>query len=394
MNTLVASENDIQWSAYIGIFLGLFCGYLSLASVIPVLPDYVRERFAANDILVGLTVMATALTAVFARPLAGGIADRAGYKQVMQTGAVLLAIAGLLYTLEPNLPGLILSRCLGGIGEAALFTAGAAWAVSLSPANRKGQVIGLYGVSMWGGISAGATLGALLMQRGYQDVWWFSAALPVLGLLSISLVPAPAARQETSKGYRYRLLVKPAVLPGLGLALAAGGYAVLAAFGVLHLKARGIESGVAVLSVFSAVYAGTRIFIGNFPDRFGPRIVAMWSGAGEAVGLLIIAFAPSLPIALIGGVVMGVGFSLLHPSLALMVVNRTDRAEQGAALGAYTSFWDLGLGVWGPAMGVVSTALGLTTAFIFGAVAALLAVGAALLVDLNSPNTAAFASNR
>jgi predicted MFS family arabinose efflux permease len=120
----------------------------------------------------------------------------------------------------------------------------------------------------------------------------------------------------------------------------------------------------------------------------------MWSGAGEAVGLLIIAFAPSLPIALIGGVVMGVGFSLLHPSLALMVVNRTDRAEQGAALGAYTSFWDLGLGVWGPAMGVVSTALGLTTAFIFGAVAALLAVGAALLVDLNSPNTAAFASNR
>ncbi len=48
-------------------------------------------------------------------------------------------------------------------------------------------------------------------------------------------------------------------------------------------------------------------------------------------------------VAVLGSVIMGVGFSLLHPSLALMVMNRTEPAQQGAALGAYTSFWDLGL---------------------------------------------------
>jgi len=58
----------------------------------------------------------------------------------------------------------------------------------------------------------------------------------------------------------------------------------------------------------------------------------------EAVGLLIVAMAPDLPVVILGGLVMGAGLSLLFPSLALIVINRTDKSQQGAALGAFTSF--------------------------------------------------------
>jgi len=176
------------------------------------------------------------------------------------------------------------------------------------------------------------------------------------------------------------LLIRPALLPGVALALAAAGYAGLAAFVVLLLRARGIHSGVFVLSGYSAVYAGTRLFIGHLPDQLGPRRVAAWSGIGEAVGLLIIAMAPNLPVAVLGGLVMGVGFSLLHPSLALMVMNLTDKSKQGAAIGAYTSFWDLGLGVWGPVTGVVATTFGYPAVFIVGAACAASATAVALSV--------------
>jgi len=382
-----AERSTIPRLALVGVFGGLFCGYLGLTAVIPVLPGFVRERFGAGDLAVGLVVMATALTALLVRPVSGHLADRYGHRLVMLAGALVIAVGGLLYFLPFGLNGLVAVRLLLGVGEASLFTAGAVWVVSLAPHHRRGQLIGLYGISMWGGISAGTFLGAALLNVGYGAVWGFSVAAALVGFLLISSVPAssgagrsPAGQAGEAGNWRSTLLPRPVLLPGLALALAAAGYAGLAAFVVLHLQARGVSSGVVVLSGFSAVYAGTRLFIGHLPDKLGPRRVATWSGAGEAVGLLIIALAPNLPVAVLGSVIMGVGFSLLHPSLALMVMNRTDPSRQGAAIGAYTSFWDLGLAVWGPLAGAVATGFGYPAVFVVGAACAATAVAVSLCV--------------
>jgi len=376
--TAVVDADALPRKALIGPFGGLFCGYLGLTAAIPVLPGYVRDRYDASDFLVGLVVTATALTALLIRPLAGGQADYRGNRLVMQVGAVLLAAGGLAYYLPIGLAGLILDRLVLGVGEAALFTAGAVWVVSLAPHSRRGQLIGLYGVSMWGGISAGTFLGAVLHSLSYEAVWALCAVAPLVALALISSAPAPARPPGPRKPTG--LMLRPALTPGLALALAAGGYAALAAFVVLHLQARGIGSGVVVLSCFSLIYAGTRLVIGRFPDRYGPRPVATVCAVCEAVGLLIIAVAPNLPVAILGSLVMGVGFSLLHPSLALMVMNRTDKSQQGAALGAYTSFWDLGVAVWGPLGGVIAGALGYEAVFVVGACCAGVSAGMALLI--------------
>ena len=86
---------------------------------------------------------------------------------------------------------------------------------------------------------------------------------------------------------------------------------------------------------------------------------------------------------------MGAGFSLLHPSLALMVMNRTDRSRQGAALGAYTSFWDLGFAIWGPLLGGIATGFHYPAVFVFGAACALAAVAISLTVPQPSAQPAA-----
>ena len=379
MTTAVAPERTIPRPALVGVFGGLFFGYLGLTSVIPVLPGYVRNHLGAPDIVVGLAITATALTALLTRPLAGRLADIRGRKGVMRLGALIVGAGGLLYFAPLGVAGLICVRLLLGVGEASLFTAGAAWTVSLAPHGRRGQLIGLYGVSMWGGISLGTLCGAAISHFGYAEVWAFSALAPLVGLLLISLVPAPE-QPPAPAGQKYSFLPRPVILPGIALTFGAAGYAGLASFIVLFLKSRGIGDGVLVLSEFSAVYAGTRLVIGHFPDRYGPRLVAAASGAGEAIGLLIIAWSPSLPAALIGGLIMGIGFSLLHPSLALMVMNRTDPSAQGVALGAYTSFWDLGLGAWGPLTGLIAAGLGYPAVFLTGAAGGALASVMALWI--------------
>ncbi|MEO9237002.1 MAG: MFS transporter, partial [Jatrophihabitantaceae bacterium] len=156
--TDTAEQAPIPRAALIGIFGGLFFGYVGLTAAIPVLPGFVRDRYDAADFAVGLSVTATALTALLVRPLAGGRADQHGHRLVMQAGALIIAVGGLIYFLPLGLAGLVADRLLLGVGEAALFTAGAVWTVSLASHNRRGQLIGLYGVSMWGGISVGTFL--------------------------------------------------------------------------------------------------------------------------------------------------------------------------------------------------------------------------------------------
>jgi len=122
-----AKEGAIPRLHLIGVFGGLFFGYLGLVAVIPVLPAFLRQHLGAANFAVGLVITITGLTALVTRPLAGNLADRHGYRQVMQLGALIVAAGGALYFIPLGVAGLIAVRLMLGVGEAALFTAGAAW---------------------------------------------------------------------------------------------------------------------------------------------------------------------------------------------------------------------------------------------------------------------------
>jgi MFS family permease len=119
-----------------------------------------------------------------------------------------------------------------------------------------------------------------------------------------------------------------------------------------------VPNGIAAFDAFGFTYIGVRLFIGNVPDRLGPRQVAFWSAIVEAAGLVIVALAANLATVIIGGLVIGAGLSLLFPSLALIVINRAPESQRGAALGAITSFWDVGIAVGAPLAGLVVSLTG------------------------------------
>jgi MFS family permease len=91
------------------------------------------------------------------------------------------------------------------------------------------------------------------------------------------------------------------------------------------------------------------------------------------VGLVIIASATSLPEALVGAVVVGLGFAMLFPSLALMVVGNVSEEHRGSAMGAFTAFFDVGVGLGAPLAGITASIAGYPSVFYLSAAAALLA---------------------
>src|SRR5207245_4528440 len=112
-------------------------------------------------------------------------------------------------------------------------------------------------------------------------------------------------------------------------------------------------------------------------DRAGASPTATAAGLLEALGLLIVALATSLTVALAGAVVIGIGFSMLFPSLALMVVGGVGEDRRGSALGAFTAFFDIGVGLGGPVAGATAALAGYPAVFVLAAGAALCAAALA-----------------
>jgi MFS family permease len=366
-----------------GVFTAALLAFVAIGAALPVLPGYVRGPLHSSDLAVGIVVGAFAITSVVCRPLAGRQADVRGRRLVLVCGALAMTVGGALYLLASSVPLLVLARLAVGAGEGAVYTAGATWAVDLAPDDRRGLALGLFGLAVWGGLSIGPVAGELLRSGvGYNAVWILTAALPLAGALIALRIPEPAFTGGSGpprKPSPIALLPRAARRPGISLALANIGYAALAGFVILHLRARGIGGGASVFTAFAVAVFASRVIFSRVPDRAGARATATAAGLFEAVGLVIIALAHSLTVALTGAIVVGVGFSMLFPALALMVVGEVEDDRRGSAMGAFTAFFDIGVGLGAPLAGAVASVAGYPAVFMLSAVAAL---GAAALAAL------------
>jgi MFS family permease len=139
----------------------------------------------------------------------------------------------------------------------------------------------------------------------------------------------------------------------------------------LHLDARGVGHGATVFGAFATMVVLTRLVGGDLPDRVGPIRVAIAAATVEAVGLVTMGVAHSLLVALAGALAMGAAFSLLYPSLSLIVVSRVSDRRRGAALGTFTAFFDLGVGLGAPLAGLMAALSSYEGAFLLSAAIAM-----------------------
>jgi MFS family permease len=369
---------------FAGVFVAVWCTFTAFGLVVPVIPRLVTENLHGSAAMVGAAFATAAVVALLLRPFGGQLAQRFGTRSVMALGAAIALPTGIVYALPLGAPGLLAARVCTGAAEAMVMTAGSVWAVSLAPPHRRGQVIGWYGLSMWGGLAVGPVLGEIAFRVGsYALVWALAAALPAVALLVLAWLPRG---DQIAGSVSRRLLPPAAVLPGLALAAGAFGYATVTSFAALAMTDRGIAGGAMLLSLFSAAYVTVRLLAGRLPDRFGPVPMILASAGLEACGLLMIAQAPSLWMAAVGALVAGGGFTLLYPSLAMIAIDNTPEADRGATLGAVSSFMDLSVGVAGLVGGLVA-GVSYPAVFVLSAALALTAVAAGTAAARRRPRT-------
>ena len=383
-------------AALIPIMGVVFIAFFIIGMAMPVLPLHVHQSLGLGTFIVGLVAGSQFAAALLSRVWAGDNADTRGAKHAVIVGLLMSAVAGLLYLLSLRLvrhPGgsatiLLLGRAVLGAGESFIITGAQAWGLALASPRSTGRVLAWMGTAMFAAFAVGAPIGTTLYGAyGFEAIALATTLLPLATLLLAAPVPrvAPTARVRPSLAK----VVGAVWLPGLGLAMSSFGFGAMTAFVSLLFAARSWTVWPAFTS-FAVAFIVARLFLGQLPDKIGGARVALIFVLIEALGQTLLWMAPGFAPALLGAVLTGFGYSLVFPGFGVEAIRRAPPHNQGLAVGAYTAFLDLTLGLATPLLGFIGGIAGIGAVFLTSAVVVLASAFVAMQL-LPSRSSARFA---
>jgi predicted MFS family arabinose efflux permease len=336
-------------------------------------------RSSGSDAGAGLASGALLLATVAAELATPRLVVRAGYRLSLAAGLVLLGAPALALLWPAPLAVVVAVSIVRGIGFAITTVAGGALTVSLIPAQRRGEGLGLAGIV--GGIPALVSLPAgvwAASRWGYSPVFAATAAAALLALGSVCGLPG---RRETG----HRTSGAAAGLRNPGLARLAGLFSASAmAAGVLvtflPLAVTAASAAVATLALFAQPAAATaaRWAAGRIGDRCGQARLLCPGVLLSAAGMACLA-ATHTPALVVGGAAcFGTGFGLLQNATLAMMYALGPRSAYSTVSAIWNAAYDAGMGVGAVGIGLLAAHTGYPPAFMVTAALVLTAVVPAL----------------
>ncbi|TCK01172.1 MFS transporter [Nocardia alba] len=360
--------------------LTMFLGSFTLVTA-EFLPPGVLTALATDlhvpEGVVGLSVSATALTALLAALGLGALFPRLDRRTLLIGLTIGAAVSNVVVALAPNIVLLLIARLLLGLAVGGYWSMALVIAAELVPAERLGKAMMIVNAGTTVATVAGVPLGVLLSTyAGWRTTFLIAAALTAATAVAVRLMLPPIA---PSKGIGFGALGSALRAPGVTLGLVSMVAVVAGHFaGYTYIRpalAELLGAGPAVIPILLALF-GIGGLLGNFvlgalADRhLGALLLVVPTAIGLSL-LAIIASATFAPLAYLAVVVWGVAFGGIL-NLVQVWVSRVlpDRLEAGSGLvvGGFQLAIILGSAVGG--RGVDS--IGLAATYAFGAVAAVL----------------------
>src|SRR2546425_10326296 len=368
MDTQRTAQHSV--AALVPIMGVVFIAFLIIGLAMPVLPLHVHRGLGLSTFIVGLVVGSQFAASLISRLWAGRHADSLGAKHAIVTGLVAAAAAGLLYLLslrfvsEPaiSVTILLLGRALLGAGESFIITGAQSWGLALAGPQNTGKVLAWMGTAMYAAFAVGAPAGTILYGgHGFTACRLATSLAPLATLLLVARLRRVARTARSRPAFSK--VVAAVWLPGAGLALSSVGLGAVTAFVALLFAARGWTVWPA-FTTFAVAFIFARVAFGHLADRIGGAKVALVSVLIEAAGQALIGLAPWSALALIGAALTGFGEALAYPGFGVEAGLRGPPESRGLAMGAYTAFLDVALGLASPALGLIAGVADLGTVFL------------------------------
>jgi MFS family permease len=364
-----------------------FICYVSIGLPLAVLPPFVHLRMGYSAVLAGLAISVQYIATLLSRPWAGRISDHMGAKVSVLWGMACCAVSGVFLVGAAafhqvhwlSFTVLIVSRLALGVGESLGSTGSTLWGINAAGQQHTAKVIGLNGISTYGGMALAAPLGVVLDQR------WGLASIGVLTMLIGAVSFAIAWRKapvqvEPGEHLPFAHVLGRVAPHGMGLALGGVSYSVLATFVTLFYAHRGWSGAALCLTAFGIGFITVRVLFIRTISHYGGFPVAIVSLLVNSVGMLMLWQAVAPWMALAGAAFGGLGLSLVFPAIGVEAVKRVPEFNRGTALGVYTAFSDVSFFLVGPIAGAIIGFFGYSSVFLFALISVLTALGIVLVL--------------
>ena len=359
-----------------------FICYLSIGIPLAVLPGYIHSSLGYSSFIAGLGISIQYIATLLTRPFAGRCVDGLGPKRAVQIGLLACIASGafLLLAALPHLAPLaslvllIVSRMTLGFSESLIGTGAIAWGIGQVGVPHTPRVIAWNGIASYSAIAIGAPVGVAMAQHfGPASLGIFAILSPALGYL-IARAKSAVAIVSHGEAMAFRHVLWRVLPMGIGLCLGTIGFGSIATFITLYYASLDWTGAAYCLSAFGGAFVCVRLLLAHTIHRYGGYRVALLSYPVEFVGLLTVWLAPSPVWALLGAALAGGGLSMIFPALAVEAMALVPTRNRGAAISAYSLFFDISLGITGPVAGLLIGQFGYPSVYLFAAMCALLAL--------------------
>ncbi|MGD6965927.1 MFS transporter [Rossellomorea vietnamensis] len=362
---------ETLWTkSFIMLMVGNLFVFMSFQMLIPTLPPYIKS-LGASGLEIGLVTTLFSVGAVLSRPFIGYMLEYKTRKPLVLIGALFLLLITVIYPLSQIVVIFLMFRFVHGLAWGWSTTVNGTAAVDVVPNSRLGEGMGYYGLSITIGMIVAPSLGIYLFQvTSFSNLIYISTALGIIALILLSTVHyhTPQAVKEAKKedlkfSYVGSLIEKSSIYPAIITMIATFGYGSIVTFIVIFGEERGIDQ-IFLFYLFNAIMASlSRPIAGKWFDEKGPIGLILFCTGVTFIGMWVLSFAHSnLPI-IIAGVLFGVGFGSLIPTLQSWVLSKTPANRRGVANGMFFSSIDLGIGLSGLVFGILAQFVGTGTLF-------------------------------
>lgn len=352
--------------------IACFLYFGSFYLLLPTLPQYV-ESLGGTTSQIGIVMAALTLTSVIIRPYFGRAIDTHGRKAFMIFGTGLFALLFILYGQVQSIIPLCLLRVAHGVAHGAYLAAAFAYVADLAPIERRGEVMGVYGVSNVVAMALFPALGGMFIAHFKSFPALFLVATAVAaGAFVSTLLLSEARTGERHHGPRPKLTAplrqRTVLVASLALFSAATLYGSVVTFLPVYAPSRGLTN----IGVFFTTYAVftliSRLVAGKMSDRFGRRKVALPFLLIVGLAAFLLPFLHSVVLLMVIGACYGLGFGAFMPALNAYVVDETPPAQRAGALAFFTAFMDIGITTGALVLGIVGQYMGYEIMFVLGGV--------------------------
>lgn len=371
---------SINLKIFITLFLSVFVTATGAGLVAPLLPVYAHE-LGAGAFQIGLVFAAFSLTRSVFVPYFGKLSDRKEKKGLLVWGLLNYFLCSILYVFSRSVETLILLRLGQGFASAMILPVAQAYVGIITPEHEEGRVMGLFNISIYGGLSAGPILGGVVKDWFSIQVSFLSmAALTLVGfLLCLLLLPPENRSGKENPGSRkksisyLKLIRNPSVLS-------------LFMFRTCFMICIGIiwtflpflastrynlsASAIGVLVMVNVLVAGLlQVPMGYLADRFSKKILVTAGGIIGVISILYLHMAGSFSELLFANGFLGLAGGISLPAvMALGVIEGRRTGAMGSIMGLLALGHSIGMLIGPLVAGITIDLFSFGTMFVVGAV--------------------------